>query len=175
MLRVSSPVHVALEYVLGFGFGWTIFQALFMRDTAGGSFNRALKRTLIPEFLSMNLLMAGMLPVMTVMMANIPGSEAPQRPSFWFVMSMALLAGSIIAYPMNWWLVAHHLKHGMMTVRRPETGAANGSEVEPEREQKTMADTHAAKISMAAIVKMAILSIGAFGVGLLASVTLTGH
>jgi hypothetical protein len=175
MLRVSSPVHVALEYVLGFGFGWTIFQALFMRDTAGGSFNRALRRTLIPEFLSMNLLMAGMLPVMTVMMANIPGSEAPQRASFWFVMSMALLAGAIIAYPMNWWLVAHHLKHGMMTVRRPETVAANGSDAEPERERKTMADTHAAKISMAAIVKMAILSVGVFGVGVLASVTLTGH
>ena len=23
----------------------------------------------------------------------------------------------MIAYPMNWWLVANHLKHGMMTVR----------------------------------------------------------
>src|SRR6476646_8195953 len=32
-------------------------------------------------------------------------------------MSMALLVGFIIAYPMNWWLVANHLKHGMMTVR----------------------------------------------------------
>jgi hypothetical protein len=32
MLRLSTPAHVALEYVLGFGFEWTIFQALFMRD-----------------------------------------------------------------------------------------------------------------------------------------------
>ena len=32
-------------------------------------------------------------------------------------MSMALLVGFIIAYPMNWWLVANHLKHGMMTIR----------------------------------------------------------
>jgi hypothetical protein len=32
-------------------------------------------------------------------------------------MSMGLLVGFIIAYPMNWWLVANHLKHGMMTVR----------------------------------------------------------
>ena len=36
---------------------------------------------------------------------------------------MALLVGFIIAYPMNWWLVANHLKHGMMTVR-PATAAA---------------------------------------------------
>jgi hypothetical protein len=33
------------------------------------------------------------------------------------VMSMALLVGFIVAYPINWWLVANHLKHGMMTVR----------------------------------------------------------
>jgi Domain of unknown function (DUF4396) len=35
-------------------------------------------------------------------------------PRFWFVMSMGLLVGFAIAYPMNWWLVANHLKHGMM-------------------------------------------------------------
>src|SRR5262249_36275174 len=29
----------------------------------------------------------------------------------------------IFAYPMNWWLVAYHLKHGMMTVR-PAAAAA---------------------------------------------------
>jgi len=32
---------------------------------------------------------------------------------------MALLTGFIAAYPINWWLVANHLKHGMMTVRPP--------------------------------------------------------
>jgi hypothetical protein len=30
---------------------------------------------------------------------------------------MGLLVGFVIAYPINWWLVANHLKHGMMTVR----------------------------------------------------------
>ena len=30
---------------------------------------------------------------------------------------MGLLVDFIIAYPMNWWLVANHLKHGMMTIR----------------------------------------------------------
>ena len=34
-------------------------------------------------------------------------------------MSLALMVGFVVAYPMNWWLVANHLKHGMMTVRRP--------------------------------------------------------
>ena len=51
-------------------------------------------------------------------------AKQPQsfRTNVWFVMSMALLAGFIVAYPMNWWLVANHLKHGMMTVgRRDQT------------------------------------------------------
>lgn len=165
VLRVSPPMHVTLEYVLGFGFGWTIFQALFMRDMAGGSFTRALYQTFIPEFLSMNTLMAGMVPVMTWMMANVPGSESPRGATFWFVMSIALLSGAIIAYPMNWWLVAHHLKHGMMTVRRSETEETIGSEAKPE----TAADVHPDTPSRAAIVKMAILSIAMFGVGIAVS------
>jgi hypothetical protein len=40
-------------------------------------------------------------------------------------MSMALLAGFVVAYPMNWWLVAKGLKHGMITVRSPETAQSN--------------------------------------------------
>ena len=37
----------------GFAFGWTIFQALFMRDMAGGSYGAALKGTFMSELLSM--------------------------------------------------------------------------------------------------------------------------
>jgi len=58
--------------------------------------------------------------------ARIPAAADPTAPSFWFVMSMGLLVGFIIAYPMNWWLVAHHLKHGMMTVR-PAAAVAHGA------------------------------------------------
>jgi hypothetical protein len=46
------------------------------------------------------------------------------RPQFWFIMSMALIVGFVCAYPINWWLVANHMKHGMMTVRpEPATEA----------------------------------------------------
>ncbi len=47
------------------------------------------------------------------------GSYGPGQPTFWFVMSLALLTGFLLAYPINWWLVTRHLKHGMMTVRPP--------------------------------------------------------
>lgn len=117
LLGLTGLAEVGLEYVLGFGFGWTIFQALFMRDAAGGSYSVALKRTFIPELLSMNLLMAGMVPTAMTLRRHVDLAGDPAYARFWFVMSMALLAGFIVAYPMNWWLVANHLKHGMMTVR----------------------------------------------------------
>lgn len=61
ILTLNGPLETALEYVLGFGFGWTIFQALFMRGMAGGSYRSALASTFLPEFLSMNFLMSGMM------------------------------------------------------------------------------------------------------------------
>jgi Domain of unknown function (DUF4396) len=51
VLTLPHLADIALEYVLGFGFGWTIFQALFMREMAGGSYPRSLANTFIPEFL----------------------------------------------------------------------------------------------------------------------------
>jgi hypothetical protein len=123
---IAGLAEVVLEYVLGFAFGWTIFQALFMRDMAGGSYLRALRSTFISELLSMNLLMAGMVPTVMALKSRIPSAADPTTPSFWFVMSMGLLVGFIVAYPMNWWLVAYHLKHGMMTVR-PATAGAHGA------------------------------------------------
>ena len=71
----------------------------------------------MPELLSMNLLMAGMVPTVMALRRQIASGADPMTPFFWFVMSIGLVVGFVIAYPINWWLVANHLKHGMMTVR----------------------------------------------------------
>jgi hypothetical protein len=123
--------EIALEYILGFVFGWTIFQARFMRDMVGGAYRRALASTFMSELLSMNLLMAGMVPTVMALKARIPAASDPTTPSFCFVMSMGLLVGFIVAYPMSWWLVAYHLKHGMMTVRRTGSAAMAGRADQP--------------------------------------------
>jgi hypothetical protein len=117
VLGLAGPTEVIVEYVLGFAFGWMVFQALFMREMAAGSYSRSLTSTFIPELLSMNLLMAGMVPTVMALRMQIASRTDPPTPAFWFVMSVGLLIGFVIAYPMNWWLVANHLKHGMMTVR----------------------------------------------------------
>jgi hypothetical protein len=191
-LHLTPLVDIALEYLLGFGFGWTIFQALFMRKMSKGSFRRALSNTFIPELLSMNGVMAGMVPVMTLAMANVPGSHDPLGPTFWFIMSMALLAGFIVTYPINWWLVANNLKHGMMTVRpfsteerRPieAVGAGHGANHQPmeSMDQVRSSDVHlnhdstlTSTASRGAIALMTILTFVLFGVGLIVSAIFGG-
>jgi hypothetical protein len=115
-----------LEYALGFGFGWTYFQAFAMRDMAGGSYAKSLWITFLPELLSMNLLMTGMQLTTRFLMREIAAGDDPARPEFWFIMSMALIVGFACAYPINWWLVAHHMKHGMLTVRKEPVSAPSG-------------------------------------------------
>jgi hypothetical protein len=118
VLELSPWGDFALEYALGFGFGWAYFQAFAMKDMVGGSYIRSLKETFIPELLSMNLLMTGMVLTMKFLMPRIAGANDPLQPEFWFTMSMAMIAGFILAYPVNWWLVVNNLKHGMLTVTK---------------------------------------------------------
>ncbi len=121
-LGLSFWPDFALEYLLGFSFGWTYFQAFAMRDMAGGNYLKSLRMTFLPEFLSMNCLMSGMLLVSKFWMPHVDGGNDPSKPQFWFIMSMALLAGFVAAFPINWWMVANHMKHGMITVLAQQRG-----------------------------------------------------
>ncbi len=151
-LLLSRPFEIALEYALGFGFGWTVFQALFMRDEAGGSYRRALARTFLAEFVSMNLLMAGMLPIASLGRTLGVGMLSAK---FWFIMSMGLLAGFVAAYPINWWLVARGLKHGMMTVRPAMPGHTSEPSHEPPK-----ATSHSADVAHPSHTKVSSREIG---------------
>lgn len=116
-LGLPMWLDIICEYVFGFAFGLLIFQALFMRDMLGGSYASAVKRSFMPEWLSMNTMMAGMIPVMTLLMSrNMRAMEATSI-RYWGVMSFATLVALVLAFPVNWWLVANGLKHGMGTVR----------------------------------------------------------
>jgi hypothetical protein len=118
LLGFPMGVDIAVEYVFGFLFGLTIFQALFMRDMLGGSYVKALKASFMPEWLSMNMVMAGMIPTMVVlMMGSDMRAMWPGNLLYWGVMSVAVMVGFVTAYPVNVWLVVKGLKHGMGTVR----------------------------------------------------------
>ncbi|MDQ6870949.1 MAG: DUF4396 domain-containing protein [Gemmatimonadota bacterium] len=121
LLGFPMWIDVIVEYVFGFLLGLLIFQALFMRRMMGGSYGENVRRSFLPELLSMNMMMAGMAPVMIfLMMGRDMRAMWPTEPLFWFVMSLGITVGFLIAYPVNVWLVAKGMKHGLMTVRAPE-------------------------------------------------------
>jgi hypothetical protein len=119
-LRLPMWLDSISEYVFGFAFGLFIFQSLFMKDIMGGSYGTALKMSFIPEWLSMNTMMGGMLAVMVILMSwDMRGMDS-RSLDFWAIMSLAALVGGIVSYPINFWMVEHGLKHGMMTDERAE-------------------------------------------------------
>ena len=103
-----------MEYAVGFAFGWFIFQWKAMLD-AGNPPLLALWKAGRAEFFSMFTLMAGMGFVMHyVTPAVVDGMPPdPDEAAFWGFAMFALLVGTIITYPMNWWLVSRGWKHGM--------------------------------------------------------------
>jgi hypothetical protein len=126
-------LDLAVEYAAGFAFGLLIFQALFMKDMMGGSYRTAVRMSFLPEWLSMNMVMAGMIPAMVVlMMGRDMRAMEPGQLLYWGTMSFGVIVGFATAYPVNWWLVAKGLKHGMGTQRAPGQG---GHSMEAERER----------------------------------------
>ncbi|MBI4348331.1 MAG: DUF4396 domain-containing protein [Elusimicrobia bacterium] len=111
-------MDLVIEYAFGFAFGLLIFQALFMKDMMGGSYREALRMSLVPEWLSMNMVMAGMIPSMVLlMMGQDMRAMHPSNVVYWAAMSASVIVGFVLAYPVNVWLVAVGLKHGMGTER----------------------------------------------------------
>ena len=118
VLGLPMWLDLIIEYVAGFAFGLLVFQALFMKDTMGGSYLKSVRHSAYPEWVSMNFMMAAMFPAMILlMMGRDMRAMEPTELVFWGAMSVAVGAGTLVAYPVNVWLVAKGLKHGMGTVR----------------------------------------------------------
>lgn len=137
LLGLPMRLDLAIEYVAGFAFGLLIFQSLFMKDMLGGSYPTAVRKSFLPEFVSMNMMMTGMFPTMVYfMMVRDMRAMEPTQPLFWATMSLAVGVGVVTAYPVNWWLVAAGLKHGMAT----EAVFGKGGERTPEPSKMAAAD-----------------------------------
>ena len=142
LFGLANGWDATIEYLAGFLMGLFVFQALMMRAMYDGDYWRAVRKTFFAETVSMNMVMAGMIPFMLILADYWQGSENPLNPAFWFRMGLATIVGGVIAYPMNFWLVSNHLKHGCMTLpgadgpaphlglRSPEAKAGGGGKME---------------------------------------------
>jgi len=116
---LPNGIDLILEYLAAFVVGLLLFQALFMKEMFG-SYGTAVRKTFFAEFVSMNMVMIGMFPVMLILMHLLPGADDPMKPLFWGVMSLATMVGGLTAFPINSWMVKRKVKHGMMTAPSKE-------------------------------------------------------
>lgn len=154
-LGLANGWDALIEYAAGFFFGLFIFQALMMVGMYSGDYFRAVRKTFFAETVSMNLVMTGMIPVMLILAGAWPHSDDPAAPAFWFRMSLASIAGGLLAFPINRWLVRNHLKHGCMTLpgadgpapglghRSPESRGGDSMAMVPEQPPDRPAHAHA--------------------------------
>ncbi len=157
LLGFPMWVDIIVEYIFGFLVGLLVFQSLFMRDMLGGSYGENVRRTFLPELLSMNMMMAGMAPVMIfLMMGRDMRAMWPSEPLFWFVMSLGVVAGFLVAYPVNVWLVAKAMKHGLMTV---EKNATHGSHDHRSEKQHSSATPRHAIVTRPQLVALTLFTL----------------
>src|SRR5712672_3623516 len=105
-LGLPMWIDLIVEYVVVFAFGLFIFQSLFMKSMMGGTYRENVRKSFLPEFISMNFMMAGMAPVTSfVMMGRDMRAMEPRELLFWGAMSLGVAAGFATAYPINVWMV----------------------------------------------------------------------
>ncbi|HWM76255.1 MAG TPA: DUF4396 domain-containing protein, partial [Methylomirabilota bacterium] len=160
VLGLPMWIDLIVEYLAGFAFGLFIFQSLFMQSMMGGTYWENVRRTFLPELISMNFMMAGMAPVMCfLMMSRDMRAMEPSQLLFWGVMSLGVMAGYAAAYPSNVWMVAKQLKHGLMTERSEGTKPAHHAAHESRTSRPHHARSDVTRPQLAAVGGVSLLAL----------------
>jgi FtsP/CotA-like multicopper oxidase with cupredoxin domain len=119
------------------------------------------RKTFLPELISMNFMMAGMAPVMCfLMMGRDMRAMVPTELPFWGVMSIGVIAGFALAYPANVWMVQRRLKHGLMTVREFSSHPAKHEEHGGHEHHEMRSDATTPQLAAMALVSAFALTLG---------------
>ncbi len=106
-----------LDFLLAFGFGiiFQYFAIVPMRKLSPG---KEIVAALKADSLSLTAWQVGMYCLMAVLQFEVFkrsfGGEAPvDSVEFWGAMQLAMIAGFITSYPMNWWRIKIGIKERM--------------------------------------------------------------
>ena len=102
-----------VEYFLAllFGLAFQYFAIAPMRNLSVGE---GLKAAVKADTLSLTAWQVGMYGWMALVTFGVFGRELEKTsPVFWFMMQIAMLAGFLTSYPVNWWLLRAGIKEKM--------------------------------------------------------------
>lgn len=105
------------DYLLALGFG-IAFQYFSIVPMQNLSFREGLKQSFKADILSLSAWQVGMYGFMAFAHFYIFAVLFNQKLhvssiEFWFMMQIAMLAGFVTAYPVNWWLIQRGIKEAM--------------------------------------------------------------
>jgi CubicO group peptidase (beta-lactamase class C family) len=99
---------------------WLIFQAPIFAHRTGGGYLVALRGTLLTAVITTILVLAGMLPVIILLQLRwFPlGNFDVMNPLLWLMVSLAAMAGALVAYPFHYWMARRGFLswHGRISV-----------------------------------------------------------
>ena len=102
-----------VDYFLALAFG-IVFQYFTIAPMRNLGVGEGLVAAVKADFLSLTAWQVGMYGWMAVVTFMIFGHEIPKvSPVFWFMMQIAMVAGFLTSYPVNWWLVRSGIKEKM--------------------------------------------------------------
>ncbi len=103
----------ALDYAFAFLIG-IAFQYLAIAPMRNLPFGKELLQALKADTLSLTAWQLGMYGWMGVMRFAVFRKEIPKTDAaFWFLMQLAMCAGFLTSYPVNWWLLKKGIKEEM--------------------------------------------------------------
>lgn len=116
-MKIFGSWTVDYFVALAFGIVFQYFTIAPMRDLSLG---KGLLAAAKADFFSLTAWQVGMYGWMAIATFVLFGHELEKTsPLFWFMMQIAMLAGFLTAYPVNWWLIRAGVKE-KMEAARPE-------------------------------------------------------
>ncbi len=102
-----------VDYVVALAFG-IVFQFFTIAPMRNLGVGEGLVQASKADFLSLTAWQVGMYGWMAIATFVIFGREIEKTdPIFWFMMQIAMLAGFLTSYPVNWWLLRSGIKEKM--------------------------------------------------------------
>lgn len=103
-----------LDYILalliGAGFQYAAIRPMMQKASPGSVFSKALKI----DFLSLTSWQIGMYGLSYIIFFHVLSKPLAHNTfGFWFVMQLAMCAGFLLSYPMNWFLIKKGIKPSM--------------------------------------------------------------
>jgi hypothetical protein len=102
-----------LDFIFAYLFG-IAFQYFTIKPMKNLSPGQGLWAAIKADTLSLTAWQVGMYGWMAIATFVLFGHEIPKTsPVFWFMMQIAMLAGFLTSYPVNWWLIRKGIKEAM--------------------------------------------------------------